>query len=58
MRITVMLLIGVVVAMASCATGRTALRQATEGSCQRLCEDQHRDSLYDRNRCLENCEPP
>jgi hypothetical protein len=47
-----------IVAMGSCASGRVALRQATEGSCQRLCEDQHSESLYDRNRCLEDCEPP
>ncbi len=40
------------------ASDRAVLRQAAEGSCQQQCAEQNPDSLYDRNRCLEDCEPP
>jgi hypothetical protein len=53
-----LLVVLTMVALACSASGRSALRSATAGSCQRLCEDEHPDSLYDRNRCLEDCEPP
>jgi hypothetical protein len=44
--------------VSSCGSGQRAAKAMAEGSCQSECEDRHPDSLYDRNKCLEDCEPP
>jgi hypothetical protein len=47
-----------VLALGCSASTRATMRQLSEGTCQRQCVDDHPDSLYDQNRCLDDCEPP
>jgi hypothetical protein len=54
----VVLVAGYVALALSCGSTHRAARSMAQGSCQSECEDDHPDSLYDRNRCLEDCEPP
>jgi hypothetical protein len=32
--------------------------KALAGTCQGQCHREHRDSLYDENRCLDDCRAP
>lgn len=43
---------------ASCGSTRAALKEMTRDSCEARCAEAHDDSLYDENRCREDCEPP
>lgn len=45
-------------AITGCASTQKGIEEMAKGSCQAECKEQHPDSLYDENRCLEQCEPP
>jgi hypothetical protein len=53
-----LLLVGQLGIFAGCGSTQRATKELAAGSCQADCEEQHPDSLYDRNRCRESCEPP
>jgi hypothetical protein len=39
----------------SCGGNKAALKEVARGSCQSVCAEHHPDSLYDQNKCLEDC---
>jgi hypothetical protein len=53
----VLLLLAVVFTLGCGASTRATMRQLSEGTCQRQCVDENPDSLYDQNRCLDDCNP-
>ncbi len=55
---TLLLALFVIGCLGCGASDRAVMRQMAEGSCQQQCADENPDSLYDRNRCLEECQPP
>jgi hypothetical protein len=54
----VLLMLLAILALGCGASTRATMRQVSEGACQRQCVDDHPDSLYDQNRCLDDCAPP
>lgn len=52
-----MLALLVAALLVGCGSTQRTLERLAEGSCQKECDEQHPDSLYDRDQCLEDCEP-